>query len=702
MEYKHFRSLFNTRKNSIQPRLTTESFRVHPEDDSVYIEPTIEKIMFENEKPSIILVSAVGATGKTTLARKLSGQTNLPVLDLGIHKPVGDNSLTGLITESFPIAEVSSVLQGLNDGTFGIIIDGIDEGRTKTTEKAFEAFLDDLVSLCCNSKCPVFVILGRTVILDDCWMYLTDAQVETALVTIEPFSVESAERYIDAFARDAHSHHISEYRDARDKIITKMSAAFATNDASGNPEFLAFMGYPPVLDAIVTLLKEEKNYYKLTQAVEGTGGNDVETSLLLEITKYILNREREEKIIPNVVAPLVEGMPASIQEIALKEAFGILEQCERLVAFCLCKEISISTFNDRHLDEQYNERLSTWMREHTLLSNHGFRNAVFEAFSLSVLMNSSQKSHLDLVAEYLASQKSSYHLIYMLDAVSPNNQIDRNFIKYIVDASLEFRSVRATVDIAVDGPSWEDVDDDDAEQRLEINVELLLGGQNEMNESKIFAFQSTCAIDTILTLGPRLAGAFITVPCELVIRGNQEVEIIAPMVVSARKLKFEAPQLVLRSPKNVRSDIGMVGDCKVLASSLRSITTGGYPLRIHAEDYSNVGFPIVQYTQNRTPRPTDPLLGQKHLRLKRILLEFRSHSRGALARYRGKIDSQRVLKNDTGRYVLECLVRDGIINTRGDFYFIDADRLHEYLGVSWHELRSGQIPKKMNNYLNKL
>ena len=259
------------------------------------------------------------------------------------------------------------------------------------------------------------------------------------------------------------------------------------------------------------------------------------------------------------------------------------------------------------------------MQQSGLLSNHEFRNAVFEAYALSVLMNSDQQSHLALAVEYWISHKSSYHMVYMSDAVSDDNQIDRNYIRCIVDAAQEFRSVHATVNVAIDGPSWEDVDDDKSKQVLEIDFELLLGGQNRIDESKSFSFRSSCEIDTILAFGPKLAGAYIMVPCDLVISGSREIEMVAPIVVSARKLRFESSHLVIRSPKNVPRESGMVGDCRVLISSLHSIATGGYPLCIHAEDYSSVGYPIVQYTQDRTPRPTDPLLGQKHLRLKRIL-----------------------------------------------------------------------------------
>lgn len=437
----------------------------------------------------------------------------------------------------------------------------------------------------------------------------------------------------------------------------------------------------------------------MTQALEGADGKDVETSLLLAISKYILNRDRDEKIIPNVVQPMVAGMPPNVTKSVVKEAFNICEQCERLVAFCLGRDSAVNPFNDRHLDEQYNERLSTWIPEHPFLSNNNFRNAVFEAFSVSVLMNSDESSHLELAREYLSLHKSSYHLIYMFDAVSSENAIDHDCIKYVVDSAMEFRSVHTMVYIDVDGPSWEDVDEDGGEEMLEINVELLFGGQSGENRSKNFEFLSTCNIDTALVLGPKLAGTSIAVPCEVVIHRDAEIEFVAPVFLSARRLRFDSTQLVLRSPKDVPKDVGIVGDCKMLSSTLRGITTGGVSLDIFVENPTNVGYPVVQHTKNRTPTPTDPLLGQKYLRLKRILLEFRSHSRGALARYRAKIDSQRVLKNDTGGRVLSRLLEDKIVTTRGDFYFIDAERLHEYLGVSWQELRGGQMSDKMRNYL---
>ena len=89
------------------------------------------------------------------------------MLDLGIHPPVADNTLTGLLTTTFPLDQLSNILTSLKSGIFGVIIDGIDEGRSKVNEPAFNAFLEDLIKLSAGSSQTSFVLLGRTQALLD-------------------------------------------------------------------------------------------------------------------------------------------------------------------------------------------------------------------------------------------------------------------------------------------------------------------------------------------------------------------------------------------------------------------------------------------------------------------------------------------------------------------------------------------------------
>lgn len=96
-------SIVTSLKQKFQMQTPTDSFCIASKRAQPYIEPTFAKVVFTTERPTVILISAVGATGKNTLAQVLSHQTGLPLLDLGKHKPVGDNTLTGLLTTSLPV-----------------------------------------------------------------------------------------------------------------------------------------------------------------------------------------------------------------------------------------------------------------------------------------------------------------------------------------------------------------------------------------------------------------------------------------------------------------------------------------------------------------------------------------------------------------------------------------------------------------------
>ena len=199
MNYYHLKSALGATKQAFTLKSPTESFFVNTERPTPYIEPSFEKIEYEVERPAVILVSAVGVTGKSVLAKALSQDLGLPLLDLGKHKPVASDALTGLIHNTYQTSELSDVFLGISNGTYGIIIDAIDEGRSKTTEKGFHAFLDDISRLCKGTPNTSFVLLGRPRILEDCWLYLTENGISTGLVAISPFELAEAANYIDAF-----------------------------------------------------------------------------------------------------------------------------------------------------------------------------------------------------------------------------------------------------------------------------------------------------------------------------------------------------------------------------------------------------------------------------------------------------------------------------------------------------------------------
>jgi hypothetical protein len=702
MNYYNLRSILASRKRPLTLAAPSASFSVAGPQAKPYIEPAFDKVIFETEKPTILLVSAVGATGKTALAQQLSRDLQLPLLDLAKHKPVGDNTLTGLLTHAFEVKDISAVLAGIASGEYGVIIDGIDEGRSKTTEKAFDAFLDDVVKLSGPGSPTTFLLLGRTQILDDCFDYLSAKGTPTGLVTILPFTVTEAKKYVDTYTSGPTSAYAAQYATARDRILEKLGRVFAGGDSNKMDDFLSFIGYPPVLDAIVTLLTQEKNFHKLLNDLETDEGQNVEISLLNRIAQYVLLRERESKVIPNILEPLLEGTPNTLRQYALSRAFSVEEQSVRLVAHCLGRQAVLNPLRETVLDEQYEARVATWFPEHPFLSGRQFRNAVFEALALATLVASRSSQNLQLVDEYLRSHKHSYHFVYMLDILSSDHRIPVAALGPLFTAAMEFQSVRSLVELRVDGPDWDGESlDENTTGEIEIGIEILLG--EEKAESQVFEFRAEITAGSRLVFGPRLSGTFVSVPCSVQLGGAQELEIVAPVDISARAVSLDARALILRPPHHAREiQVEVIIEATGLSSSLETITTNGVTLIFALESLDGVSYPVIQHTQQTETPPNDPLFRQKYFRLKRILMEFRSHSKGALARYKHKIEHERVLKNAVGQAVLDRLVRDGILSLRGRFYYLDPDKLSTNVGVSWHDLRRGRIPKSLGDYIRSI
>jgi hypothetical protein len=75
-------------------------------------------------KSAIVLVSAPGAVGKSTLARQIAFETGAVYVDLAKAEPVGSNTLAGGLVKS-------GLYDGWQAGIVGILIDGLDEARLR-------------------------------------------------------------------------------------------------------------------------------------------------------------------------------------------------------------------------------------------------------------------------------------------------------------------------------------------------------------------------------------------------------------------------------------------------------------------------------------------------------------------------------------------------------------------------------------------
>jgi len=257
-----------------------------------------------------------------------------------------------------------------------------------------------------------------------------DREVSTGLASIDPFSQKTAIKYIDTFANPPSGGQRPQYEAARDLILEKLEGAFSGQAST----YLSFIGYPPVLDAIATLLNEEKNYHNLLEDIQQSGHNEVEATLLYKISAYLLKREKLDKVVPNVVEGLIREFPPQVQEEINGRAYDFKEQAAQLLAYCQARPYSLEVIPQAGLNLQYEDQVDSFLHDHPFLVGGGreFRNAIFEAVCLATIIAGGTLEDLELVRSYTADRRSNLYLIQRLDHVAAGVVVLSDLIDVVI------------------------------------------------------------------------------------------------------------------------------------------------------------------------------------------------------------------------------------------------------------------------------
>lgn len=108
--------------------------------------------------PQVIVVSAPGAVGKSTLAREVAFHKGALLWDLAAASEVAANSLEGVLLKTLARGSTEDFLEYMAEGFQCVVIDALDEGRNKVNENSFQRFLEDIARMAQNSKSACFVL----------------------------------------------------------------------------------------------------------------------------------------------------------------------------------------------------------------------------------------------------------------------------------------------------------------------------------------------------------------------------------------------------------------------------------------------------------------------------------------------------------------------------------------------------------------
>lgn len=661
----------------------------------------------------VVIVSAAGAVGKSTLARQLAFQKHAPLWDLAHADAVGGKSLTGQISSSFGFKLASDVTARLVKGEVFIVIDALDEARVKANEAGFEAFVRNIAAVAKESQAASFVLFGRTQSALWTQMLLDDERLPTSLVTIKPFTREQAERYIEArigqmdeAARRRIRDHRGPFEEARNLILGLLERAVCGENAAPDDSAREFLGYAPVLETVAVLLGKEGNFQELIGALTAMGRDDGKQSarplrVLQHVVTRLMERERDQKLQHNI-RPALENVAAANAWSAWGTLYQPDEQVGRLLGCILGRRIEACPAMPPAVRAIYEEHLAEWVPEHPFLRDGNMpANKVFESYLFALAM----REHLTDVSRHVEDQVASAEyrpsrlladFYILLGEEQHQEAIAKRQIGYLYDSLLAGETEGLKVRLSIEDG---DPDDEDEEEGAEGEFELVYAargdGGRDVIERRSFRIEGDHAP---ISFRRQLKDATVVSREAVSLGGMLDDFEVGPSVdVRCGRLLIQSAGLVVRGQAGIGENESVTLEAQGCESRLarRPVVRGSLSVCWPGA----TGYPWTEYATEPAERDNDPRMHEAMRRLRRIVLTLRSHSKGSLARFRDKVEHRRVLKNAMGKALLARLCVDRILKLEEDFYHWVPDRASSILRVSWLDLRNRRASAELRQYL---
>ena len=616
----------------------------------------------------ILLVSAPGVVGKSTLARQIAFATGAVLVDLSKTTPVGGNTLSGGLVKS-------GLYKNWEAGTTTVLIDGLDEARLRVTQQAFEAFLYDVAEISRNRAVPT-VLFGRTGAAQDAWLILGVKELDVPVLEIGYYGRDASVDFAEAILRAAkpNNQHRRVQRRALELLVDRLRDQ---TESDGD----RFAGYAPVLQALAGRVGQESNPAALVAEIER--GEQLVT--LQTIVSAILERERGK------LATLPFENPKLTQTL-----YQPKEQLDRLVARVYQQSPPNLPAMGPKDAQTYAAALETWVPEHPFLNGGvGTSSAVFDAMISTHALRTPVSAEAALqrelkrgvaanpfLSEFYAPEGAAYEPVYL-----PPEHIG------VVYSSLRARlALGDSASLLVEGS-----EDAEEEEALRAEVEITLARRGvEIPRTLLFHTEQVGPV----RLGAQIEDVDVTVPHTLVEIGpGPEAVLIAPVSIQCAKLSLTTERLTVECPSG-----GENGAIHLEADAFDGAQMVSVPI-LRGDVSLSASWPGVRshpWTNFATePTPAvDPGVDEALRRLRKFVISFRSHSRGALGRTKHKLEHERMTKG-SGQAVLNLLVAERILSLQGSMYFLDPDRLAAEAGTNYRDCLARRFGAKTITFVRR-
>lgn len=611
--------------------------------DDLFVGPTLRTVQ-EPASPNVTLISARGATGKSVLARRISASAGVPLWDLGADRGVSADALGARLNAYLG---PDGMRQFTRSNTAFVVVDALDEARMRVSAQSWSEFLDSLVEVAGDGH--RLVLLGRERILEDVWVHLDDAARACAWYEISHFNPTQRVEYVDRRYAAAGETATAVYAEARDAVIRALAGTVEPSLAD------SFVGYAPVLDAVVTLLIRDNPIRVLNAFQDGVAAED-----RIEVLTVVLNRlliREQEKVEPTAL------------ELSLDPSatYGAAEQIEWLAADLMGGSPPALSWCSAEKRPDYIEKIATFVQDHPFRSEADWASPVFAAFVASRKFGDMQVRD----ALLRVGQQTGLLFDFVINADEATNLDEWQFAAlHRSMLAAEWQDVTAEVAIA---PSENSTALDNVPGQLHL-------AEGSGSRGSRFAL----ALDVEGELRIHGSTAFLSVdfPGRVTVDEHNGSTTLGPdAYISCRDLAVggESVEIARRPP--VTGTFGEVVDADVVLEvsgsvDLPSRLVGAPPadvLEVRVDKDAVLRFPWVDYRQDLPPAdaPSDER-ARRFLNMLMNLLRRHGHD-GPMAVFDKKLEGRQSIKQVELRAVLAKLQDLGIVRYEGAMIYLDPE-----------------------------
>jgi hypothetical protein len=334
-----------------------------------------------------------------------------------------------------------------------------------------------------------------------------------------------------------------------------------------------------------------------------------------------------------------------------------------------------------------------WLKEHPFVNGPNIQNAVFECFLLAKLMV--MKEHQLTVLRYLQTRYKTAHMLFSLfDKLCTERTILSEYLPFLFSSlkSMDTNEKVSGVTIAATGV--------DGDEIFECDVEFY----NEHDQAAKYEFNMVMDGHSSIVLNGSISNFELAAPIDVKLQGVR-IEFESPVIINCRNILVNMDDIIVNKGKE--GDV--IFECDDLHIQYSDGKTPQITSRVGKNGLivfsdKKPAHPFADYHHDATTElgALDPALTEKYLRLRTIMMQFRSHSKGQLAKFQDKIEHQRVYKNDIGWSVLEKMKETGILYKNAHLYVVDNAALDLHVGLSYFDFKRKAINEKAIVFLQAI